>query len=165
MGVVNLAELDKLIREIDSFLAQQNAKQPVPPDCADVVDRLALMRELLVAAQDIAAVAYEEPAYVDKALRRAEEILLRIKRHQAEETPATLASFERSWRFYYENFEALYQTYAGKYIALIDEQVVDSDTSFHELATRVYTKYGVRDMFMPKVERERTVRVSGPRRH
>ncbi|MBI2919236.1 MAG: hypothetical protein HYY01_14780 [Chloroflexi bacterium] len=77
--------------------------------------------------------------------------------------PTPWGEFEQSRHFYHKHFETLYQTYAGKYIALIEGEVVDSDSDFSSLAMRVYEKYGYKDIYMPKVERERTVRVSGPR--
>ncbi len=73
-------------------------------------------------------------------------------------------SFERARDYYRDHFEELLSQYSGKYIAVLDDQVVDSDSSFHDLATRVYAKYGYRDMFMPKVVRDRVVYIRSPRR-
>lgn len=44
--------------------------------------------------------------------------------------------------------------YEGKYIALINGKVEDSDTNFSDLANRVYTKYGYREIFMTLVTKE-----------
>lgn len=54
--------------------------------------------------------------------------------------------------------------FAGKYVAIIDKKVVDSDERFGPLAERVFGKFGVRSIFMPKcVIGERVIQVRSPK--
>lgn len=62
--------------------------------------------------------------------------------------------FERSMEFYKENFQDLLASYEGRFVAIVDEKVVDSDVEFSALAKRVYGKFTYRDIFMPRVERQ-----------
>jgi len=47
--------------------------------------------------------------------------------------------------------------YAGKYVAILDSKLIDSDDDQGRLAKRVYGKYGYRRIYMSKVEREEPV--------
>ena len=71
--------------------------------------------------------------------------------------------FDRDVQFYKEHFRQLLPVYEGKYIALVNRQVVDSDPDFSRLAERVYSKFGYRDIFMPKVEEPRVLNMPSPR--
>ncbi len=62
------------------------------------------------------------------------------------------AAFEEDWAYYEANRESFLGEYEGKYIALINKRVVDSDVSFSDLAKRVYEKYGYKAIVMTKVE-------------
>ncbi len=74
-------------------------------------------------------------------------------------------SFEDSLAFFDRHREELLKDYEGKYVAIIKREVVDSDVDWRELAIRVYKKYGYRDIYMPKVERNpQPVRIRSPRR-
>jgi len=54
--------------------------------------------------------------------------------------------------------------FAGKYVAIIDKKVVDSDERFGPLAERVFGKFGVRSIFMPKcVTGERVIQARSPK--
>ena len=82
----------------------------------------------------------------------------------ASEADAPGGSFEDAVAYFEDHRQALLKTYEGKYIAIIDRQVVDSDSSWEALALRVYTRYGYKDIFMPKVEQHaQTVHIYSPR--
>ena len=60
--------------------------------------------------------------------------------------------------------EELLKQYEGKYIALVDGLVIDSDIDFSELAKRVYATYGYRAIFMTRVIRnEKSHKISSPK--
>ncbi len=73
------------------------------------------------------------------------------------------SSFDSDVQYYKEHLSEFLAKYKGKYVAIINKDVVDCDVSFHDLATRVYAKYGYKDILMPKVEPEHVVRIHGPR--
>jgi hypothetical protein len=66
-------------------------------------------------------------------------------------TDTDLAS-DREWLA--ANRARLAHRYAGEYIAIVDRAVVDHDREFEPLASRVFARYGVRSVLMPRVERE-----------
>ena len=73
-------------------------------------------------------------------------------------------AFEMAVSFFEQHREELLTDYEGKFIAIIDNSVVDSDVDGVALAMRVYEKHGYKAMYMPKVEREpRTFRLPSPR--
>lgn len=58
----------------------------------------------------------------------------------------------------------LFKKYPGEYLAIIEQRVVDHDSAFDSLSRRVFAKYGVRSILMPKVTREpRVIRLRSPR--
>jgi Family of unknown function (DUF5678) len=57
----------------------------------------------------------------------------------------------------------LARKYEGEYVAIVDGTVVDHDLDFETLAQRVFQKFGVRSICMPRVGREE-IRVRSPRR-
>jgi hypothetical protein len=57
----------------------------------------------------------------------------------------------------------LQRKYSGEYVAIVDQQVVDHDAQFDALATRVFARFGVRSVCMPRVART-VVHVRTPRR-
>ena len=54
---------------------------------------------------------------------------------------------------------ALRRKYDGQFVAIVDTRVVDHDSDFDRLARRVFAKLGTRSIFMPRVEREPSLRV------
>ena len=62
--------------------------------------------------------------------------------------------FEEAVKFFNANKERLVKDYKNKFIAIVDNEVVDFDEDFSGLAERVYKKYGYRSIYMPKVTRE-----------
>jgi hypothetical protein len=67
-------------------------------------------------------------------------------------------------RWYERNRERLARTHAGEYVAIVGGRVVDHDDHFEQLATRVFARTGVRNVFMPRVTAaEKVVRLRSPR--
>jgi hypothetical protein len=78
-------------------------------------------------------------------------------------TPSDLLEADFAW--YEAHREALSRKYEGRYVAIVDRAVVDHDRDFAALAQRVFLKFGMRSVLMPKVTRtEKTLRVRSPRR-
>lgn len=76
--------------------------------------------------------------------------------------PVSALQSEIAW--FEANRARLLEVYAGKYVAIVDQQVVDADHDFAQLARRVFGRLGPRPVFMPKVTPgERTVRAPSPR--
>jgi hypothetical protein len=60
-------------------------------------------------------------------------------------------------KYFDENKATLLEKYKNQYIAIINNEVVDSDENFSKLAVRVYEKYGYQTIYMPYVEAENKV--------
>lgn len=61
------------------------------------------------------------------------------------------------------NRKRLAKRYRDEYIAIINRKVVDHDPDFGALARRVFAKYGVKSIAMPKVTpQERVVNIRTP---
>jgi cell division protein FtsZ len=69
---------------------------------------------------------------------------------QAEE----VIEFQQAIAFFKANQQKLLSKYEGKYIAILNGEVVDADSEFSILAERVYSRYGYADIYMPKVEKK-----------
>jgi hypothetical protein len=57
-------------------------------------------------------------------------------------------------RMYEANKEFYLKNYEGKYVAIQNQEVLDSDTEFSKIAERVYSKYGYKPIFIPLVIKE-----------
>jgi hypothetical protein len=69
---------------------------------------------------------------------------------------------EASW--FLRNRERLERQYAGEFIAIVNQRVVDHDVRFDALADRVFRLRGSRDTFMPEVKaRAKTLHLRSPR--
>jgi hypothetical protein len=72
---------------------------------------------------------------------------------------------QESIAWYETNRARLVSRYEGSYVAIIGNRVVDHDDDFEKLSERVFDRFGVRSIFMPKVEKSQTtVHVRSPRR-
>ena len=60
-------------------------------------------------------------------------------------------------KYFEENKPTLLEKYRNQYIAIINNEVVDSDENFSKLAARVYEKYGYQTIYMPYVEAENKI--------
>lgn len=66
--------------------------------------------------------------------------------------------------YFRENKSEILKRYEGRFVAILENSVVDDDEDFSELAQRVYSKYGYGAIYMPFVESEPTViRMPSPR--
>lgn len=68
-----------------------------------------------------------------------------------------LADFRQAQEYFAQNKEEIVADYDNKYVAILDNKIVDSDEDFSSLAKRVYAKFGYRAIYMPKVTREEEV--------
>jgi hypothetical protein len=67
-------------------------------------------------------------------------------------------------RWYERNRERLVREYAGEYVAILDNAVIDHDPDFEDLAERVFAREVGRNVFMPQVvANPRSLRVASPR--
>jgi hypothetical protein len=75
------------------------------------------------------------------------------------------AGLDASMRWYRAHRARLVDQYAGQYIAIIDQSVVDHDVDFERLAERVFATRPQRAVYMPFVaSQDRVARVRSPRR-
>lgn len=66
--------------------------------------------------------------------------------------------------WYRKHRPSLLRRYPGEYVAIIDGAVVDHGRDFHALATRVFARFGNRNVYIPRVQAgEPTARVRSPR--
>ena len=117
---------------------------------------------------------------IDICLRKAEknfriaDILRRKEERQLVAPPVkpirlerdSIKVFEEQKRFFMKNLEALLaEGYGGKFVAVLNNRIVDSDADKIELAKRVYGKYGYVPLYIGKVQRElRVVEIPSPER-
>jgi hypothetical protein len=71
--------------------------------------------------------------------------------------PVTKSAFEEGKAYFEKNKESLIRRFEGQYIAIWENDVIDSDTSFSSLAQRVYEKLGYVSIYMPFVTSKRRV--------
>lgn len=159
---------------------------PPQPDAAVPRDAQELLRDLLgmlalrrtpqhvkIASRPDAA-AGEELTYFLPPLWTAamvESEYGRLSGYSTTQLPQTtgtehkgLTVFEEGRQYFEEQKASLLQQFGGKYIAIIDNKVVDSDLDFGQLATRVYRQFGYKAIYMPFVcEKPRVLRIPSPR--
>jgi len=68
-----------------------------------------------------------------------------------------IIEFQEAKAFFEANTRKLLDKYQGRYIAILSREVVDADDDFSLLAERVYSRYGYKDIYLPKVERKGTI--------
>lgn len=79
--------------------------------------------------------------------------------------PVARSAFEEGKTYFESNKDFLTRKYNGEYIAIWENEVLDSDTSFSSLAQRVYKKLGYVSIYMPFVTSQRRVlRFESPER-
>lgn len=67
--------------------------------------------------------------------------------------------------WYRRNRPALLRRYQGEYIAIVNGAVVDHGHDFDALANRVFGRFGVRNVYMPRVQAgEPAARIRSPRK-
>jgi len=109
---------------------------------------------------------------ISSMVLRAEDIM--IARSLAEQsrdaigirrvvTSISWYTFEEGKAYFERNKKTLVRHYEGKYIAIWENKVLDSDTNFSSLAERVYEKLGYVSIYMPFVtSKRRTLRFESP---
>ena len=81
------------------------------------------------------------------------------------ESQAPSDDLERDMAWYRKNRAALLRRYHGQYVAIVDGAIVDHGRNFDALATRVFARFGNRNVYMPRVQTgEATVRIRSPRK-
>jgi cell division protein FtsZ len=68
-----------------------------------------------------------------------------------------IIEFQEAKAFFEARRRKLLDKYEGKYIAILNKEVIDADDDFSLLAERVYSRYGYKDIYLPKVERGGTI--------
>jgi hypothetical protein len=67
--------------------------------------------------------------------------------------------------WYQKNRAKLLRRYRGEFVAIVDAAVVDHGHDFSALATRVFSRFGSRNIYMPRVQLdEPEARIRSPRR-
>ena len=61
-------------------------------------------------------------------------------------------TFQEDWAYYEANRDRLSKNYGGKFVAIVDGTVVDSDDEFGTLSQRIYSTYGYRAIVMTRVD-------------
>jgi hypothetical protein len=70
----------------------------------------------------------------------------------------------RDMAWYRSNRSTLLRRYRGEYVAIVDGAVVDHGRDFSTLASRVFARFGNRNIYMPRIEvTEPTARIRSPR--
>lgn len=81
------------------------------------------------------------------------------------EEPESIETIRPDLDWFEANRTRLARRYRNEYVAIVNRKVVDHDRDFGALARRVYAKYGVRSIAMPKVTpEERVVSIPTPLR-
>ncbi len=71
---------------------------------------------------------------------------------------------ETGKKYYLKNKKEIEKNYMGKFIAIIDDKVVDFSEDFSELSKKVYKKYGYKTIFMTYVsEKDQIIKAPSPR--
>ena len=82
-----------------------------------------------------------------------------------ETQPSPEADLRESMEWYQTNHGRLLKRHRGEYVAILERRVVDHDASFESLAARVFGRWGVKPIFMPRVtEGTERARIRSPRR-
>lgn len=77
----------------------------------------------------------------------------------------TASELDRDIAWYREKRSALLRRYRGEYVAILDAKVVDHGGDFSALASRVFHRFGNRNIYMPRVQAaEPVARIRSPRR-
>src|SRR5262249_11571135 len=80
------------------------------------------------------------------------------------EAPDQDENLHRDMAWYRRHRSTLLRQYSGEYVAIVDGAVVDHGRDFSALAARVFTRFGNRNIYMPRVEAaEPMARIRSPR--
>lgn len=96
-------------------------------------------------------------AFAKEALARA------LGATTSREEPEGIEAIRPDLDWFEANRKRLLRRYRNEYIAIVNRKVVDHDPDFGALARRVFAKYGVKSIAMPKVTaEERVVNIPSP---
>lgn len=71
---------------------------------------------------------------------------------------------EAGKKYYLRNKKEIEEKYIGKFIAIVNEEIVDTDQDFSELSKRIYKKYGYKTIFMTFVsKKDQFIKAPSPR--
>ncbi len=74
------------------------------------------------------------------------------------------SEYEKGKEYYRKNKTEIEKSFSNEYIAIYNNGVVASDADFSNLASRVYSKYGYRPIYMPYISsRTRILRIVTPK--
>ena len=77
--------------------------------------------------------------------------------------PVALPSgFERAVAYFGDNRDEIQKAFSGKFVAIWEDTILDSDEDFSELANRVYGQYGYLPIYMPFVGRKLKLQFPSP---
>jgi hypothetical protein len=81
------------------------------------------------------------------------------------EPPGRTDDLQGDIEWYQNNRPRLLRRYRGEYVAIVDAAVVDHGRDFSALATRVFARFGNRNVYMPRLQTaEHVARIRSPRR-
>jgi len=98
--------------------------------------------------------------FVTDTLSRA----LQRREPEPEASARPSADIGRELRWYERQRAALTRDYAGQYVAIVGQRVIDHDPDFEALAERVFASHAGQHVFMPRVAAGKpSARVRSPR--
>ena len=104
---------------------------------------------------------------VHEAIRQTEEEIPKRASGVSSRKPLVLSEeklLKLAQKYFAENQKSLRKKYHGKYIAIWNNKVIDSDRDFSKLATRVYKLYGYQTIYMPLIDGKKSVmKIPSPR--
>jgi len=81
------------------------------------------------------------------------------------EPPQRAGDLQRDIAWFHKHRPKLLRRYRGEYVAIVEAAVVDHDRDFGALASRVFARFGNRNVYMPRIQAgEATARIRSPRR-
>ncbi len=92
-------------------------------------------------------------SHVTLIANRLVDVRSSIVKMQAIDDIIRRTTIENGQKYYRDHKAEILECYAGKYVAIINDKVVDADEDFSYLADRVYGKYGYKTIYMPFVQR------------
>lgn len=141
---------------INVVMGAQSPKKPVPVYLRGIPAEIVREAKAQAARRGVTLAGFVAET-LGRALYASESRLQADPPQQGEGLDAEL-------RWYEKHREQLVQKYAGQFIAIVNQRVVDHDVAFEALAERVFKLRGIRDTFMPEVRaRTKTLHVRSPR--
>jgi hypothetical protein len=103
-------------------------------------------------------------AIVAEALARSLSVDVEVPARADDRADGRPDDLQHDIAWYRKERPRLLRRYRGEYIAIVDMAIVDHARDFGALATRVFGRFGNRNIYMPRVQAdEPTARVRSPR--